>query len=83
MITIWENGGVTWDHEKDKRGEPRVMLSWEEPPEKNRHGTQFGAHAVNLPIISKLSVKDDGRDLCLHDNDRERIKSPVTTFVYP
>ncbi len=62
----------------------RLMLNWNEVKEMHRAGIRFGAHTVNHPILSKISltaVVNEIRD------SKETIESyvgdPVTTFAYP
>lgn len=62
----------------------RLMLNWEEVREMHRSGIRFGAHTVNHPILSKISLTAVVDEIRESKETIERyVGDRVTTFAYP
>lgn len=61
-----------------------LILSWDEIREMNNDGISFGAHTVNHPILTNLSLEQAKWEITKSKKDIENvIGHKVTTFAYP
>lgn len=67
----------------DEKKLPR-MLTWEQVKEMSDNGITFGAHSLNHPVLTKISIEDARKEIA--DSKRileEKIQKPVKYFAYP
>jgi peptidoglycan/xylan/chitin deacetylase (PgdA/CDA1 family) len=61
-----------------------TILSWDQVKEMTDNGIKFGAHTVNHPILTQISLKNAEKEIVNSKKDIERHTSePVRTFCYP
>ena len=61
-----------------------LITSWDEVKEMNENGIEFGAHTVNHPILTRISLQQVKNEIMQSKKDIEkRINKPITTFCYP
>ena len=61
-----------------------LMLTWDQIKAMASHGIFFGAHTVNHPILSRISIEMAEREILKSKNTiEEEIGKPVTSFAYP
>lgn len=60
------------------------ILSWQEIREMKDGGITFGAHTVNHPILTKISLKQAMHEITQSKRDIEqKLRQQVTSFCYP
>jgi peptidoglycan/xylan/chitin deacetylase (PgdA/CDA1 family) len=62
----------------------RLILSWDQVKEMSDAGISFGAHTMNHPILTRLSVEQAREQIC--DSKRiieEKLGRNITSFSYP
>ena len=63
---------------------PSPMLNWEEILELARDGVEIGAHTLNHPILSRVSLSEARRQIVASKESLEqRLKKTVHLFSYP
>lgn len=61
-----------------------VYLSWAEVKEMSEGGVEFGAHTVNHPILTRISLDQANFEILQSKKDIEkRLNKSVNTFSYP
>jgi len=61
-----------------------TILSWDQVKEMAENGIKFGAHTVNHPILTQISMKNAENEIVNSKKDIEKhINEPVRTFCYP
>ena len=66
------------------QGLDNLMLTWDQIKEMARHGISFGAHTVNHPILSRISIEMAKKEIQESKRTIEAIiGKPVTIFAYP
>ena len=61
-----------------------LMLNWEQVKEMSDSGITFGAHTLNHPMLTRISLEDARKEIA--DSKRvleEKIQKPVKYFAYP
>ena len=59
-------------------------LTWDEVKEMSENNINFGAHTVNHPILTNISLKQAELEISQSKKDIEkRLNKPITTFSYP
>jgi peptidoglycan/xylan/chitin deacetylase (PgdA/CDA1 family) len=59
-------------------------LTWDEVKEMSENNIDFGAHTVNHPILTKISLKQAEFEISQSKKDIEkRLNKPIKTFSYP
>jgi peptidoglycan/xylan/chitin deacetylase (PgdA/CDA1 family) len=60
------------------------MLRWEDIRQMAKCNVTFGAHSVNHPVFSKISVKElQGEIVGSKKTIEDRLQVPVSHFAYP
>jgi hypothetical protein len=60
------------------------MLSWQEIREMSEDGIDFGAHTVNHPILTNISLSEAEREIVQSKKEiEEKISKEVRHFAYP
>jgi len=63
---------------------PNHMLRWEDIRQMAKCNVTFGAHSVNHPVFSKISVKElQGEIVGSKKTIEDRLQVPVSHFAYP
>jgi len=60
------------------------MLTWEQVKEMSDNGITFGAHTLNHPVLTRISLEDARKEIA--ESKRvleEKIQKPVKYFAYP
>lgn len=60
------------------------MLTWEQVKEMSDNGITFGAHTLNHPVLTRISLEDARKEIV--ESKRvleEKIQKPVKYFAYP
>lgn len=68
----------------DFQGLDNLMLTWDKIKEMAKNGISFGAHTVNHPILSRMSIEMAEREI--RESKRtieEKLKKTATSFAYP
>lgn len=66
------------------QGIDNLMLTWKQIKVMASHGISFGAHTVNHPILSRISIEMAEKEILNSKNTiEEEIGKPVTSFAYP
>ena len=66
------------------QGIDNLMLTWDQIKPMASHGISFGAHTVNHPILSRISIEIAEREILESKNTIEKeIEKSVTSFAYP
>ncbi len=61
-----------------------TFLSWDEVREMNSDDIMFGAHTVNHPILTRVSLQEATLEICQSKSDiEEKTGQKVTSFAYP
>jgi len=61
-----------------------LMASWDEIKEMSENNIDFGAHTVNHPILTNISLKQAEYEILQSKKDIEKkINKPINTFSYP
>ena len=61
-----------------------LMLTWDQIKEMSENGISFGAHTVNHPVLSRITVEEVEKEIRESKEVIEaRIEKPVTAFAYP
>ena len=59
-------------------------LSWDEIEEMSKNAITFGAHTVNHPILTRMSLAEAADEIkASKEAIEEKLKSPVRVFAYP
>jgi peptidoglycan/xylan/chitin deacetylase (PgdA/CDA1 family) len=73
----------TCEVETDGRG-AQVLPSWEEIKEMHRGGIKFGAHSVNHPRLTDISLESAKNEIVKSKHDiEEKLGIETTSFSYP
>lgn len=66
------------------QGIDNLMLTWDQIKVMASHGISFGAHTVNHPILSRISIEMAEKEILNSKNTiGKEIGKPVTSFAYP
>ena len=61
-----------------------LMLTWDQIKEMSKNDISFGAHTVNHPILSRISIEMAEREIQESKKTiEEKIGNPITSFAYP
>ena len=61
-----------------------LMLTWDQIKEMSENRISFGAHTVNHPILSRISIEMAEREIQESKKTiEEKIGKPITSFAYP
>jgi peptidoglycan/xylan/chitin deacetylase (PgdA/CDA1 family) len=62
----------------------KLILSWDQIKEMNAAGISFGAHTVNHPILTNISLEQARQEIVASKQEiEEKLKTRVTCFSYP
>ena len=68
----------------DFQGIDNLMLTWDQIREMAENGISFGAHTVNHPILSRISIEMAEREIQESKKTiEEKLGNPITSFAYP
>jgi len=68
----------------DFQGLYNLMLTWDQIKEMSKNDISFGAHTVNHPILSRISIEMAEREIQeSKKNIEEKLGNPITSFAYP